>query len=339
MPDDNDIRTRRRSGIALLWSERFFLIAGIAMLGWCALLLADAGVSQWEARRSLETVSLAASIGPPQVAGGAPSPHLSTPILRTGSAIGDLSIPKVALSAVVLHGSDARTLRRGPGHLENTALPGRAGNAVIAGHRDSFFRGLGDIATGDDIFIDTVDGHLHYRVTSTSVVGAHDMSVLEQTDDATLTLITCYPFWVLGPAPDRYVVRAVLVANASFAALTVPPLTSHEPDEALTASTIDVREAAAESQPIAHDDTTLVRQAIERFRVTYNGRLARHNDIRPGGPLQLHSCDVAVADSQAVATCSTGSPLQPVDGEPGVWTIILERAGQDWAIKSVVSDS
>ena len=88
------------------------------------------------------------------------------PMVRKGSAIAALSIPRVHLSSVVLHGSDSQTLRRGPGHLENTALPGESGNVVIAGHRDSFFRPLRNIELGDDIFLDMPGGRFHYHVTS-----------------------------------------------------------------------------------------------------------------------------------------------------------------------------
>jgi sortase A len=333
MRADDDMRAHIGGASVLRWSERLFVITGLAMLGWCALLLIDAGVSQSEARRSLETVSLAASVEPPPFRGDAPSPLPRVPAIHRGSAIGELSIPRVALGAVVLHGSDTETLRHGPGHLENTAMPGKAGNVVIAGHRDSFFRRLGDLKVADDIFIDTAVAHLHYRVTSMTLVDAHDLSVLEQTDDAILTLITCYPFWVLGPAPDRFVVRAALVANTSFAALTVPAAAAREPLVAQPSSAIDASDEAIPNASVAHDDTTLVRQAIERFRVTYNGRLVSHHDVRPGGLLEFHSCDIAVVDGRAIATCATGSLSASGDG--GVWTVGLERAEHGWAIKTI----
>jgi hypothetical protein len=169
------------------------------------------------------------------------------------------------------------------------------------------------------------------------VVKAQDLSVLDQTDDATLTLITCYPFWVLGPAPDRYVVRAALVANTSFATLSVPPPTSYEPVVAQTASVVDTSRASVTNKTNASDDTTLVRQAIERFRVTYNARLVSHNDVRPGGLLEFRPCDVALADNRATATCATGSPSELRD-KAGAWTIGLVRADDGWAIKTIVSN-
>lgn len=337
MRGDSDTRTRSRRATVLQWFERLFVIASIAMLGWCAALLTDAALSQWEARRSLDVISLAASVGPPRVSNATPSPRPPAPIVHQGSAIGGLSIPRVALDAVVLHGSDTQTLRRGPGHLENTAFPGTVGNVVIAGHRDSFFRRLRDVSVGDDVFIDTTEGHFQYRVTSMHVVKAQDLSVLDQTGDATLTLITCYPFWVLGPAPDRFVVRAALVANPSFATRSVPPPTSFDPVVAQASPVVDTSQAKIANKPNVHDDTTLIRQAIERFRVTYNARLVSHNDVRAGGLLEFQPCDVAHADNRATATCVTGPPSEPGD-RAGAWTIRLERADDSWAIKTIVSD-
>ena len=337
MQGNSDTRMDRRGAAVLRRLESLFVIAGIGMLGWCAWLWTDAGFSQWEARRSLETVSLAASVAPPRVTERPYSSPASAPKPHRGSAIGALSIPRVALGAIVLHGSDTQTLRRGPGHMENTALPGEAGNAVIAGHRDSFFRGLGQVIVGDDIFIDTAAGHLHYQVTSTRVVNAHDLSVLEHTDNAILTLITCYPFWVLGPAPDRFVVRAALVSNNSFASPTLPVPAAHVPVVTRIPSTIEVNDAAVGDRRIARDDTTLVRQAIERFRVTYNARLVSRNEVRPGGLLAFHRCDVTVTEDQAIATCATGLSSKPADGS-GAWTIRLERADHGWGIKTIVSD-
>lgn len=317
--------------------RRLFVIAGIVMLGWCTLVLGDSGLSQWQARRSLEAVSLATTVAPPRITSPESSAPANAPTPRRGSPIGALSIPKLALGAIVLHGSDTKTLRHAPGHLEDTALPGEAGNVVIAGHRDSFFRGLGEVIEGDDIFIDTADRHLHYRVTSTRVVNAHDVSVLEHTDDAILTLITCYPFWVLGPAPDRFVVRAALVSNTAFASHTVPTPAPHVPAAAPAPSGIGVSEGPVEGMPVHPDDATLVRQVIERFRVTYNARLMSRHEVRPGGLLQFHGCDVAMTEHRAIATCATSAPSGSGD-DALAWTIVLERADRGWAIKTIVSD-
>ena len=190
-------------------TSRLLVIAGAALLGWCVLVVGDAWVAQWAARIALETVSLPQQ---PAVVEPVSSPVAARPASTApGAALATLSVPRVGLTAVVLQGSDARTLRRGPGHLETTALPGETGNDVIAGHRDSFFRPLRHVAVGDDVFLDGPAGRVHYRVTWARVVSPRNVSVLAPTDADVLTLITCYPFWVLGNAPDRFVVRAVRV--------------------------------------------------------------------------------------------------------------------------------
>ena len=188
-------------------TSRLLLVAGVALLGWCALVVGDAWVAQWAARVALETVTLPHR--PAVVEPASSSPAAARPVSAApGAALATLSIPRVGLSAVVLQGTDNRTLRRGPGHLETSVLPGETGNDVIAGHRDSFFRPLRDVKRGDDVFLEGPAGRAHYRITWARVVGAHDVSVLAATDNDVLTLITCYPFWVLGNAPDRFVVRA-----------------------------------------------------------------------------------------------------------------------------------
>jgi sortase A len=122
-----------------------------------------------------------------------------------------LRVPKIRLEVAVLPGTDDRTLDRSVGHIDGTAQPGTDGNAGIAGHRDGFFRGLKDLVTGDLIELDTVQGTEAYRVERTWVVGPEDVSVLDHTSTRALTLVTCYPFYFVGSAPDRFILRAVRV--------------------------------------------------------------------------------------------------------------------------------
>ncbi len=121
-----------------------------------------------------------------------------------------LWIPRIKLEDVVLEGVGSDSLLLGPGHMENSVEPGMPGNAVIAGHRDTFFRKLHKLRPGDDIYV-VRDGHrFRYRVSARKIVQPNDLSVLKSSDKAELTLITCYPTHAIGPAPERLVVVATM---------------------------------------------------------------------------------------------------------------------------------
>lgn len=120
-----------------------------------------------------------------------------------------LRIPRIHLEVPVLDGTDEVTLNRGAGHIEETARPGTAGNSGIAGHRDGFFRGLKDVAIGDAIELETLQEKQIYRIEQSWVVNPEDVWVLDSTPAQSITLVTCYPFYFVGSAPERYIVRAV----------------------------------------------------------------------------------------------------------------------------------
>jgi sortase A len=126
-----------------------------------------------------------------------------------GAPLAILSIPKIGLEVPVLAGTDDLTLNRGVGLIEGTPRPGESGNAGIAGHRDGFFRGLKDIGVGDTIEISSLSARDSYVVESVRIVQPEDVSVLDRTSSPVLTLVTCYPFYFIGSAPQRYIVRAV----------------------------------------------------------------------------------------------------------------------------------
>jgi sortase A len=122
-----------------------------------------------------------------------------------------LRVPKVGIEVPILEGTDDVTLNRGVGHVPGTALPGQSGNIAVTGHRDGFFRGLKDVAVGDTIEVDR-HGHTdRYKIQRTKIVFPSDVSVLNPTPDSELTLITCYPFYYVGSAPQRYIVQATLI--------------------------------------------------------------------------------------------------------------------------------
>jgi LPXTG-site transpeptidase (sortase) family protein len=117
-------------------------------------------------------------------------------------------IPKISLDAMVVEGTGRKQLNLGPGHMTDTPEPGEVGNSVITAHRDTFFRHIYELSKGDTVEVRR-NGKLYtYEVTGKRVVKPEDVSVLKQTPDRTLTLITCYPTYYIGPAPDRLVVFA-----------------------------------------------------------------------------------------------------------------------------------
>src|SRR5438270_7364391 len=122
-----------------------------------------------------------------------------------------LDIPKIELSAIVVDGTTRKQLKNGPGRIVGTPLPGEKGNSVISAHRDTFFRHIYELKSGDEINVQRNGQSLKFEVIGKKIVDPDDMSVLKQTEDPQLTLITCYPTYYIGPAPQRLVVFSKLV--------------------------------------------------------------------------------------------------------------------------------
>jgi LPXTG-site transpeptidase (sortase) family protein len=137
--------------------------------------------------------------------------HSSGPAIKEDDGLTRVSIPKINLDLIVVEGTNHRALRIGPGHLKDTPLPGEVGNSVISAHRDTFFRHIYELAKGDEIQVRR-DGHTYvFHVMGKRIVDPDDLSVIRNTADARLTLITCYPTYYIGPAPQRLIVTAKLV--------------------------------------------------------------------------------------------------------------------------------
>lgn len=119
-----------------------------------------------------------------------------------------LRIPRLGLEVPVLEGTDEWTLDRAVGHIEGTEMPGQTGNVGVAGHRDGFFRVLKDIAEGDRVELALPGSVRQYRVRRLAIVGPNDVSLIAPTREGMLTLVTCYPFYFVGPAPRRFIVQA-----------------------------------------------------------------------------------------------------------------------------------
>jgi sortase A len=183
----------------LRWSRNVFLIIGLLALSYVGFALLDARLYQAEQARRFERALKETNLA------RAESPAIA---VSEGSPLGRIEISAVGLTVMVLEGTDEGTLRRAVGHIRGTPLPGQRGNVALAGHRDTFFRGLRKIRVNDEITLTTLSGSYRYRVDSTKVVKPEETEVLEDDGDDILTLVTCYPFNFVGSAPSRFIVRA-----------------------------------------------------------------------------------------------------------------------------------
>lgn len=206
-----------RTPSVLRWSRYLFFAVGILALGYVGYALVDARVYQayetWRFERALKSVTPAAGSvelfhTPPLPAPTEADRARVENAAPKGPLVGRIEISSIDLTAMIEEGDNRRTLRRAVGHIPGTALPGQQGNVVIAGHRDTFFRPLRNIHKGDEIILTTLDGSYRYRVDFTEVVAPLDTDVLDSSAGAILTLVTCYPFYFVGPAPERFIVRA-----------------------------------------------------------------------------------------------------------------------------------
>ena len=139
-----------------------------------------------------------------------------------------LRIAKANLEVPMFEGTDDLTLNRGVGHIRGTSRPGEEGNIGIAGHRDGFFRVLKDIVSGDAIELVTPDREDIYTVDEIVLVLPDDVSVLQPRERHSLTLVTCYPFYFVGSAPQRYIVHASLTNSK------IVPSAATRPNEVAT---------------------------------------------------------------------------------------------------------
>ncbi len=134
--------------------------------------------------------------------------------LRPGDLVARVAIPRIGMDVFVFEGTRPEDLARGPGRLSATSRPGANGNCVIAGHRDTHFRGLREVRAGDIVEVRASGAVFRYRVSATHIVDPEENSFLRATRGAKLTLVTCYPFRFVGRAPQRFVVEADLVRGA-----------------------------------------------------------------------------------------------------------------------------
>lgn len=207
--------------------EWFLVALGLLMVGvYIGGRIHQSVLSHAEAQRFKDSVLLSKELdGGPEALGKKPNFSLwSTKRIQAyedslanhfAPALALLRIPKIDLEVPILEGTDDLSLNRAVGHIVGTPRPGEVGNIAIAGHRDGFFRGLKDISTGDTIEIVTAGGVNKYVVDKISVVDPTDVSVLSATAQPSITLVTCYPFYFIGSAPQRYIVQGSLITSGA----------------------------------------------------------------------------------------------------------------------------
>ncbi|HEY8020917.1 MAG TPA: class D sortase [Thermoanaerobaculia bacterium] len=226
-------------GRVLLWLERALFALAVACLGSYTYVNLHARAAQQEAARQFEAslaqrgvTALPGDAGDRAAASPPGAPPASAP-LQLGDVVGRLEVPRLGISVMVLEGDDDGILGQAAGHIPSTALPARSDqnarndqkarkllkaaastNVGIAGHRDTFFRPLKDVRKGDEIRLTTDSGSYLYTVESFQVVSPDRIDVLAPADRPLLTLVTCYPFYYVGHAPSRFIVRAALAGSA-----------------------------------------------------------------------------------------------------------------------------
>ena len=178
-----------------IWLSSALIVGGAAVLAWYWWTLHERTVAQRRAKEWLNRTTAVHDAAP------------ARPV-RRGDVIGELEIPRLQLSVMVFEGDDAGILGQGAGHIPGTALPPGDGNIGIAAHRDTYFRPLRIIHANDVLALKTPAGTSRYAVTETKIVRPSDVDVLARAPGRDLTLVTCYPFFYLGNAPERFIVHA-----------------------------------------------------------------------------------------------------------------------------------
>jgi sortase A len=191
-------RIARETQRIVRWTQRMLFACAALLLVYCGYVLIDAWKFQRQETQTLERASPNTTrVEPPAIAA-----------IGADGLIGRIEIQRLGVSVAVMEGTGNLALRRAVGHILGTALPGQPGNIGIAAHRDTFFRPLRNIRRDDIISLMTTGGEYRYRVISTKVVNPSDIAVLDSDGTEILTLVTCYPFYFVGAAPDRFIVRA-----------------------------------------------------------------------------------------------------------------------------------
>lgn len=207
------LEARPQRGLRAL--ELGLLLVGLAFVGFWAT--ATLGAMAFQARH---------------LAAPAPAGDL---VLAPGTVLGRIELPEIGVRSVIVEGVGDEQLELAVGHIPGTALPGEPGNAALAAHRDTWFRGLRHVEPGHRVLVTSPFGELEYRVVETRVVEPDAIDVLEaEPGETALTLVTCHPFSFIGRAPRRFIVRAEPIDGVVAAQPIDEPLAASGPPWTVT---------------------------------------------------------------------------------------------------------
>ena len=233
---------RKRGRNAVKWTQRILLMSGLVLVGVYGAARIESFITSRAALKkfaALETESDTSGKSRDNTASSGAESSLSDPMdlpdvdlpgvdfsrwderrvraykqsirKQSGVPLAVLRIPKIQLEVPLFEGTDDFTLNHAVGRIVGTARPGEPGNIGIAGHRDGFFRGLKDVSVGDAIELKRLQGTDTYVVDEIQIVKPENVEVLHSRRVPSLTLVTCYPFYFFGSAPQRYIVKASLL--------------------------------------------------------------------------------------------------------------------------------
>lgn len=258
----------RNKNRGLRWLERALLAAGIVGIGiWVGSKVIPPLWQGWQGRQ-FENAKHASSAPEPQAA--------SRP--KNGDVLGRLSIPRLDISSMVREGDDETTLSLALGHIPSTSFPGQKGNVGIAGHRDTLFRALRNIHKDDVIQFETLTGMHTYEVDSTRIVKPNNVGVLKPRATPSLTLVTCYPFYYIGSAPERFIVSAHEIPAATVSLKTAGKKTAGETQVAV-------------KPPIPVEPVSLHKPQPETRSAAFEIRKGRSQEIAPGVSIGITDTD------------------------------------------------
>ena len=191
----------------ILGAQYTLLILGCAALGFCAFTYSQSALFQAFERWCFERTA-ASGTRQRETAASVDAHSSLRDFAGEGASLGQIEIPRLGISVILVEGVRPRDLRLAVGHIPGTAFPDEVGNVGIAGHRDTFLRELRRIQRDDLIIVRTTNQSMEYLVEWTRIVKPSSIEVLEASPQPALTLVTCYPFYYVGPAPGRFIVRA-----------------------------------------------------------------------------------------------------------------------------------